>query len=148
MATMIHGKYVGQGEDLSEVLPIRERIFGVREDSADPEAINLLVSLEENADTAGTIIGCGRLKLDLAAFRFEIDFLGIEEPYRKNGFGEFGLRALVDKVNQCGASEVYIRKENIKSDEAERFFTKMFFEPADEAEFLRARIDSFHTCCH
>ncbi len=148
METMIHGKYVGQGEDLSEVLPVREAIFGVREDEKDSDAINLLVSLEEDASAPGTLIGCGRLKLDLAQFRFEIDYLGIEEPFRKKGFGEFALRALVDKVNQCGADRVYIRKADLKTEEAERFFRKMFFEPAEDETFLCAKIDSFHTCCH
>ena len=148
METMIHGKYVGQGEDLSEILPVREAIFGVREEEKDKDAINLLVCLEENAAEDGTPIGCGRLNLDLAEFRFEIDSLGIKEEFRKNGFGEFALRALVDKVNQCGADCVYIRKADLKTEEAERFFRKMFFEPAEDEAYLCAKIDSFHTCCH
>ena len=148
MEKMIHGKYVGQGEDLSGVLPVREAIFGIREDEKDKDAINLLVCLEESADSAATLIGCGRLNLDLAQFRFEIDYLGIEEPFRKNGIGEFALRALVDKVNQCGADCVYIKKADLKTEEAECFFRKMFFHPAEEDGFLCAEIESFHTCCH
>ena len=148
MEAMIHGKYVGQGEDLSGILKVREAIFGVREEEKDNDAINLLVSLEENAETNGTPVGCGRLNLDLAEFRFVIDYLGIAEPYRKNGFGEFALRALADKVNQCGADRVYIRKADLKTEEADRFFRKRFFEPAEEEAFLVAKIASFHTCCH
>ena len=148
MDMMIHGKYVNQGEDLSQVLEIRNAIFAAGEDEKDQDAVNLLVSLVENAEDEGNIIGCGRLNLDLAAFRFEIDYLGIKEEFRKNGFGEFGLRALVDKVNQCGAPCVYIRKEKIQTPEAERFFKRMFFEPASEKDYLCAQIDSFHTCKH
>lgn len=149
MAMMIHGKYINQGEDLSEVLRMREAVFGCGADEKDPEAINIVVRLVEEAKDAGETIGCGRLNFDINAFRFSIDYLGILEPFRHNGYGEFALRTLVDKVNQCGAEQVFLEKAQIKNEEAERFFRKMFFEPSEEDErFLTAKITSFHTCCH
>lgn len=149
MEKVIHGKYFNQGEDLSEVLNIRKEIFGQEADERDPEAVNILIRLMDEADDPGIPIGCGRLNMDLAHFRFYIDQLGILEEYRKNGFGEFALRALVDKVNQCGAEKVFIEKKEIAGEEAEGFFRKMFFTPdEEEADFLSAKIDSFHTCCH
>lgn len=149
MDIMIHGKYLNQGEDLTAVLKLRREIFGVGEDARDPEAINVLVSLEKDASDSGIPIGCGRLNFDLENFRFMIDSLGILEDFRRNGYGEFALRTLVDKVNQCGAEQVYIEKDLLKSEEAKKFFEKMFFAPSEEDEsLLSAKIDSFHTCCH
>ncbi len=148
MAMMIHGKYINQGEDLSDVLQMREVIFGVGEDAKDPEAVNIVVRLVENAADEGTLVGCGRLNFDLEAFRFSIDYLGILEECRHNGYGEFALRTLVDKVNQCGAEEVFVEKALITNPEAEKFFKKMFFEPSEDERFLSAKITSFHTCCH
>lgn len=146
---MIHGKYINQGEDLNEVLKMREEIFSVGGDEKDPDAINILVSLEADAADEGVLIGCGRLNFDLDAFRFSIDFVGIREEFRRNGYGEFVLRTLVDKVNQCGADKVYVEKELVQTEEAEHFFKKMFFVPCEEDDrFLTAKIDSFHTCCH
>ncbi|MBR3308391.1 MAG: GNAT family N-acetyltransferase [Lachnospiraceae bacterium] len=149
MELMIHGKYINQGEDLNEVLKMREEIFSVGGDEKDPDAINILVSLEADAADEGVLIGCGRLNFDLDAFRFSIDFVGIREEFRRNGYGEFALRTLVDKVNQCGADKVYVEKELVQTEEAEHFFKKMFFVPCEEDDrFLTAKIDSFHTCCH
>ena len=149
MDIMIHGKYINQGGDLTEVLKMRQEIFGTGEDARDPDAISILVSLERDADDPGIPIGCGRLNFELENFRFIIDSLGILADFRRNGYGEFALRTLVDKVNQCGAEQVYIEKDLLQSEEAEKFFRKMFFAPAEEdARLLSARVDSFHTCCH
>lgn len=144
---MIHGKYISQGGDLTEVLKVRKEIFGAEADERDPDAVNILVSLVENAQDAGTVVGCGRLNFDLDHFRFYIDRVGILEKYRRNGFGEFALRTLVDKVNQCGAEKVYVEKAAVTNKEAESFFRKLFFQE-DEENFLSASIDAFHTCCH
>ncbi|MBR2696738.1 MAG: GNAT family N-acetyltransferase [Parasporobacterium sp.] len=149
MDKMIQGRYLNQGEDLSEVLKIREEIFGAGSDEKDPEAVNLLVSLLDDSGDQGTRTGCGRLRMDIENFRFYIDYLGILEPFRRKGLGEFALRALVDKVNQCGADRVFMERDLIRTEEAENFFKKMFFVPWPEDErFLTAEITSFHTCCH
>lgn len=149
MELMIHGKYINQGEDLSEVLKVRQEIFSAAQDEKDSDAINVLIRLVADAKDEGIIVGCGRLNFDLEAFRFSIDYLGIKEDFRHNGYGEFALRTLVDKVNQCGAEKVYVEKDLIRTEEAKRFFKKMFFtQSEDDERFLSAKIDSFHTCCH
>ena len=149
MEKIIHGTYINQGEDLSEVLKVRETIFGTGVDERDPEAINILVSLIEDAEDKGVVIGCGRLNFDIENFRFYIDNVGILPEYRRNGYGEFALRTLVDKVNQCGAPKVSLEKQKLDSEEAKTFFTKMFFtQDAEDENFLSASVDAFHTCCH
>lgn len=148
MEQIIHGKYLNQGEDLTQVLKMRKEIFGREEDGKDPMAVNLLVSLLEKAGDPGEDIGCGRLVFDLENFRFFIDEVGILADRRRRGYGEFALRALVDKVNQCGADRVFVEREKICSEEAEQFFRKLFFEEDADERFLSAPVDSFHTCCH
>ncbi len=150
MEQMIRGQYINQGEDLTPVLKIREAVFGTASDEKDQEAVNLLVSLVEHAQDEGVAVGCGRLNLDIENFRFTIDRLGILDTFRKKGYGEFALRALVDKASQCGADRVYIEKEKILTQEAQDFFRRMFFLPSEEenGRFLTAEIASFHTCCH
>ena len=148
MEAMIHGKYINQGEDLAEIMEMRKAVFGTGEEEEDPQAVHLLVSLKKNAEDPGIRIGCGRLILDLENFRFIIDRLGILEEYQRCGYGEFALRALVDKVNQCGAEQVFIRRADVKTEEAACFFQKMFFAPAEEEDYLTAKIEAFHTCKH
>ena len=149
MDLMIQGHYLNQGEDLTDVLAVRKDIFGSGADEKDAEAVNLLVSLIENAQDEGILVGCGRLRMDIEEFRFYIDDLGICEPYRRKGLGEFALRALVDRVNQCGAERVYIERDQIRTETAENFFRKMFFTADPENDrLLTATITSFHTCCH
>lgn len=145
---MIRGQYINQGEDLEPVLRLRKEIFGSGTDESDPEAVNIFVSLIESADEEGIPVGCGRLNLDMENFRFTVDQVGILTQHRKNGYGEFTLRALVDKVNQCGAERVFIRTADLQTEDAERFFRKMFFRPCEEEGFWAAEIDSFHTCSH
>lgn len=145
---LIHGKYTGQGEDLSDVIKVRREIFGCGEDDADKDAVNLLVSLKDNARDTGEVVGTGRLLLDIDRFMFFIDFVGIIPEARRRGYGEFALRALVDKVSQCGAEKVYIEKEKINSSEAQVFFERMFFTPDEDERYLSAVISSFHSCCH
>ena len=150
MEQMIRGQYINQGEDLTKVLKLRSLIFGSEADERDPDAVNLFVSLVEHAEDEGTDVGCGRLNFDIDHFRFYIDRLGILEEFRRNGYGEFALRALVDKASQCGPERIYIEKEKILTQEAQDFFRRMFFLPSEEenGRFLVAEISSFHTCCH
>lgn len=149
MSMMIHGKYINQGENLGQVLQLRKQIFAAGEDAKDADAVQVLVSLVDNDTNAETYIGCGRLILDMDAFAFVIDYVGILADFRRNGYGEFALRALVDKVNQCGADCVYIDMQALASEEAKAFFTRFFFrESEQDPGVMRALVSDFHTCNH
>lgn len=125
---MIHGKYINQGEDLTDVLKVRQLSLcdGVNGnsdgvladidvstllDDLDPLAVNILVDIPEGEDEDGPRIniGCGRILCDVDHFRFYIDQMGILPAYRHKGFGEFALRMLVDKANVCGADKIWLK---------------------------------------
>ncbi len=221
---MIHGKYINQGEELTDVLKVRQlslcdAMENIRPeaDDMDPMAVNILVDLpletlagidlekygqligdaseleEDDAelcdgaedvadeeacadaelcacaegageastgDIAGACansapgkvksaaggkkvlyMGCGRILCDVDRFRFYIDQVAVLPELRKQGFGEFALRMLVDKANICGAQKVWLKlPETWASKEAEaqamKFFTGMHFKPEayDEKE--------------
>lgn len=156
---MIHGKYINQGEDLTDVLKVRQLSLcdaqmDPAEDALDPEAVNILVDLKDELEE-GTdpFIGCGRILCDVEQFRFYIDQIGIVPAFRKKGYGEFALRMLVDKANLCGAKQVWVKLPDAwdLSDPAHadalRFFKTMHFEQVTD-KWMAADIDAFHSCCH
>ena len=78
---MIHGKYINQGEDLTDVLKVRQLSLcdaqmDPAEDALDPEAVNILVDLKDELEE-GTdpFIGCGRILCDVEQFRFYMELL-------------------------------------------------------------------------
>ena len=144
---MIHGKYIGQGGDLSEVKALREEIFGSGmaesydlHEEADPMALNAVI------DEDGKNVGTGRLVFDIIEDKFYVDNIGILEEYRGKQYGEFTLRMLADKADQCLAKEIWA--EVPKS--AENFFKRLFFKPLGnngDMITMNAQIADFHTCC-
>lgn len=156
---MIHGRYLNQGEDLTDVLKVRQLSLcdagmNTAEDHLDPEAVNILVDLkDEMTDEEWPYIGCGRILCDVENFRFYIDQIGIRPEFRGKGYGEFALRMLADKANLCGAQKVWLLlpEEWDLSDPAHeaalRFFEKMFF-THEEGRWMSADIAAFHSCCH
>ena len=156
---MIHGKYINQGEDLTDVLKVRQLSLcdaqmNTAKDALDSEAVNILIDLQEEEGAGGdAFIGCGRILCDVEQFRFYIDQVGIIPAFRKKGYGEFALRMLVDKANLCGAKQVWIKlpEEWDLSDpshaDALQFFKGMHFTFVTE-KWMAAEIDDFHSCCH
>ena len=156
---MIHGKYLNQGEDLTDVLKVRQLSLcdaqmNTGRDALDDEDVNILVDLVDEPDVKnGTYIGCGRILCDVEQFRFYIDQVGILPAFRKKGYGEFALRMLVDKANLCGAKQVWVRlpDEWDLSDPAHadalKFFETMHFTFVTD-RWMAAEISAFHSCCH
>ena len=156
---MIHGRYLNQGEDLTDVLKVRQLSLcdagmNTEEDPLDPEAVNILVDLQdEMTDGAWPYIGCGRILCDVENFRFYIDQIGIRPEFRRKGYGEFALRMLVDKANLCGAKKVWLKLpddwdlSDPAHEEALRFFQQMHFSQEEE-RWMSADIEAFHSCCH
>lgn len=156
---MIHGKYINQGEDLTDVLKVRQLSLcdaqmETGEDALDPEAVNILVDLTDEPEAGkNTYIGCGRILCDVEQFRFYIDQVGILPAFRKKGYGEFALRMLVDKANLCGAKQVFVKlpddwdlSDPLHAD-ALQFFKGMHFDFVTD-RWMAADIDAFHSCCH
>lgn len=143
---MIHGKYIGQGEDLTVVKELREQVFTDGNlpydlhEELDPMALNAVV------DEEGIPVGTARLMLDLEAERFYVDNLCILEPYRGKQYGEFALRMLADKSDQCKAVEIWAEVPDF----AKGFFEKFFFEPVGKSDgltLMKAPLSAFQKCC-
>lgn len=141
---MIHGKYINQGGDLTDVLKVRQlslcdAIENISPEADEPDAlaVNILVDLpveSANGEKKKVYMGCGRILCDIDRFRFYIDQVAILPEFRHCGYGEFALRMLVDKANLCGAQKVWLKlPEKWASKEAEetalKFFAGMHFHP-------------------
>lgn len=164
---MIHGKYIGQGEDLTAVKKIRDEVFNETEynfhEELDELAINVIVDTDECIDefrnttsqnesceetemtkAVRTYAACGRLVLDIENDRFYADNICVLKEYRRKHYGEFILRMLADKANECRAEYLWA---DISESCAKPFFEKMFFKEY-EGNLMRAKLEDFHGCCH
>ncbi len=163
---MIHGKYLGQGEDLTAVKKIRNEVFSgtgynLREE-LDSLALNVIVDTDEySAVSCGKEENCakdetakksaetvfaatGRLLLDIENDRFYADNICVLKEYRRRHYGEFVLRMLADKACECMAEFLWAE---VSVNTAKPFFKKMFFEEY-EGNLMRARLEDFKVCCH
>lgn len=109
---MIQGKFLYGNENLSEVLQIRNKVFGVEngglmeddQDSLDAESIHVLV-FEKQKNVATGRLWCNHQS-------FEISLVAVLAEERGKYFGDFVVRMLVDKAFLLGAMEITIRVEN------------------------------------
>ena len=164
---MIHGKYIGQGEDLTAVKKIRAEVFDGTEydlhEEFDDLSINVIADTDESiADVRnktdiddssaeneelkdGRIYAaCGRLVLDIENDRFYADNICVLKEYRGRHYAEFVLRMLADKANECMAEYLWT---DVSKSAAKPFFEKMFFKEY-EGNLMRAKLEDFHGCCH
>ena len=121
---MIEGKWYPQGSDLSDLLPVREAVFGRGMDALDAESWNVLVWQD------GIPAGTGRLWWRDGAF--QIGDLGVLPDWRGKRIGDLLLRLLLFKAQSHFAREVRLRcPENVTG-----FFSRLGFreETRDRAE--------------
>lgn len=109
---MIQGKFLYGNENLSEVLQIRNKVFGGEngglmeddQESLDAESIHVLV-FEKQKNVATGRLWCNDQS-------FEISLVAVLAEERGKYFGDFVVRMLVDKAFLLGAMEITIRVEN------------------------------------
>lgn len=94
------------GEDLSEVLPVREEIFGYGEDDLDEYGINILLKKD------GEAAAVGRILLDPENDRIIIDQIGVRENLRGQGIGTETLDCLMDIARDSQTDEVWAKTRN------------------------------------
>lgn len=112
---MIEGKWYPQGSDLSDLLPVREAVFGRGMDALDAESWNVLVWQD------GIPAGTGRLWWRDGAF--QIGDLGVLPDWRGKRIGDLLLRLLLFKAQSHFAREVRLRcPENVTG-----FFSRLGF---------------------
>lgn len=107
---MIKGVYRYQGDDLTEAFAVRREVFVEEQqideaeeyDDRDAEAIHAVVYDEEGRPAA-----TARLLLDEDG-SFHVGRVAVRKACRRQGYGDFAVRMLLDKAFTCGADTVYL----------------------------------------
>ena len=97
---MIQGKWFSPGSDLSDVLPVREAVFGLGYDDLDASSWNVLVYHDS------VPVATGRIWWQDGAFW--IGGLGVLEQHRRQHLGDLVLRLLLFKAQSHAAREVHL----------------------------------------
>lgn len=97
---------VRPGEDLSQILPLRQEIFGFSEDDLDDYGINILFSEGEDP------VAVGRILLDPENDRIIIDQIGVREDRRRQGIGSEMLKCLIGIAKDSRAAEVWAKAKS------------------------------------
>lgn len=103
---MIEGKFLSGEEDLSIIKDIRSRVFcqemGIsakaEEDGMDDRCMHAFVY------AAGEPAACGRIMYD--GWNFVISRVAVLPEYRRQKYGDFLVRLLIDKALQANAAEI------------------------------------------
>ncbi len=118
---LIQGKLLCYGDDLSEVMDIRRRVFveefGISEemesDGLDLEAMHVIV-YEENQNECGE--SGEALKIPVATGRIiydgticMIEKVAVLKEYRRKRYGDFTVRMLLTKAFTSGIDEVTVK---------------------------------------
>ena len=94
---------VKPGEDLGEVIKLRQEIFYESEDELDEMGISLLMTEQ------GKSVAIGRILLDMESDRLIIDQIGVTEGIRRQGIGERMLDELIKIARESQAEEVWAK---------------------------------------
>ena len=121
---MIQGKWFPQGSDLSDVLSVRESVFGRSADILDAQAWNTVVY--QDCVPAAT----GRIHWEDDAFW--LDGIGVLPAFRGRRLGDLTLRLLLFKAQSHFAKEVRL----LSPPETEGFFTRLGLREAARREGL------------
>ena len=99
---MITNKWFKGEENITEIIKLRRKIFGVEgKDEYDKFSFNL--GIYENGEK---LVGIGRLAVK--EDKFFIDYIGVDERYRRKYYGDFILRVLIKKAFDLGLNKIYI----------------------------------------
>ena len=128
---MIKGQYLSYGDDLTKVHEIRKAVF--TEEYGIPEDVELddddIMAMHVILDYENEKVGTGRMKYD--GETFILDQMAVLKEHRNNGYGEFIVRMLLDKVFLANGKEIFT---DATKDTVE-FFKKIgFVEIGDEYE--------------
>lgn len=139
---MICGRYYLGTDHIEEVEAIRKSVFDEElnllewscVDQIDEMAIHAVVYTDmERTDYAAV----GRLYRTEKESEFWIDRIAVRPEQRKNGYGDFIVRMLVDKGLLMGASCVYVASPLSMSS----FFEKIGFHKSDSSKQTEIKTD-------
>ena len=115
---MIQGKWYAPGEDLSsDVLPVRQEVFGRSGSCTDPDGWNTAVFMD------GQPAASGRIWWEDGAFW--LGEIGVLPALRGRRLGDLVLRLLLFKAQSHSAREIRLRCPESTQD----FFARLGFRP-------------------
>lgn len=141
---MVHGRYIGQGEDITEAVKIRQEVFENSDYDTREDLDNMALTVIMDED--GVPVGTARLVLDLIEDRFYADNICVKKEYRGKKYGDFLIRMLADKAAECMATDIWSEVP----ESAKGFFEKEFFiEEGKTARLtiMKAELAKFRSCC-
>ena len=121
---MIQGKWFAPGEDISEILSVREEVFGTPSPETDPDGWNVLVYSD------GQPAATGRIWWHEGAFW--LAYVGVIPSLRRQRLGDLVLRLLLFKAQSHAAREIRLYcPEEIKG-----FFARLGFRPISQEAWM------------
>lgn len=133
---MVQGKLLSYGDDISEALYIRKKVFvdemGMPEeldnDENDEYALHVIV-YEEGINRVPVATG----RLLLCNKSCYIDKIAVLKEYRGKHYGDFSVRMLIYKAFEKGFTEINLICNNYN----EKFFEKIGFMSENDVEYGR-----------
>ena len=163
---MIQGKYLAGKDDLGPVYELRKEVFQrelglaaeMDRDGKDDLAVHAIACLGENTVAAGRIFFDGE--------RFTISHVAVKKEFRRQGYGDFVVRLLINRAMLAGVDDIYadvrmadIQEEGdalaLKRQPAQALLEKIGFavsgEPYEEGGCIWLPMclkkESLHKCC-
>ncbi|MBR5336616.1 MAG: GNAT family N-acetyltransferase [Lachnospiraceae bacterium] len=133
---MIRGVYLSYNDDLTDVHDIRKAVFtdelGIPEDIERDD--NDMMAMHAVLEAEGGMVATGRMKYD--GDTFELDKVAVLPDHRRNGYADFVVRMLLDKVFLADGKTIYanVIKASVP------FFETIGFIPNGDA-FTEGNID-------
>lgn len=141
---MVQGKFFSGRDDLTEILQIRQEVFGETGEEDEKDAVSMHVL----AYADGKPVATGRIQFD--GWEFVIDKVAVREAYRGMKYGDFIVRLLIDRALMTSQSKIKL----VCSKKTIDFFGKIGFDISVEniesgGEWSEMILDptKIHKCC-
>lgn len=129
---MIEAKLLNGKDDLAEVIDIRRKVFidelqlplVYKYDDYDGQAIHVIVYLKDKNTTRP--VATGRIVYD--GSNCEIDRICVLKEFRRNKYGDFAVRMLLNKAFLSGINMVIVKTQK----NVEEFFRSIGFHETKE----------------
>lgn len=150
---MIEGKYLSGKDDLSRIYELRREVLqqelgipaGLDSDGRDEWAVHAIACQGQMTAAVGRILFDGE--------RYIISHVAVQRELRRQGYGDFVVRLLINRALLAGAQELYA---DALSANGQALLEKIGFVPCgepQESDGLRyvpmcLKKESLHKCCN
>ena len=149
---MIEGRYLSGSDDLSQIYELRQEVFrreqGLAEeqvlDGRDEMAVHAIASQGQETVAAGRILFDGE--------RYTISHVAVQKELRRQGYGDFVVRLLINRALLAGAPEIYA---DVPLPGGQALLEKIGFVPCQAPQesggqcrlSMCLKKESLHKCC-